>query len=143
MKGLTALLWRTPEPYVVGQALLHQLIPAAEAVVTLFDEHIERLKVAALDQEGEDDEGMELLEALSSDSAAFADFLAEIEFGRLFSEGAHDLYGKPGIPLVAYALLKVALEVDWRLAALQSSPSWSAVPEANLQIRAPVSACSA
>lgn len=100
--------------------LLQPLLSQAEEVLPLFDEYVEHLAVLAA-RPGQKDRNTVLLRELQEESAVFADLLAEAEYGELFGLNAEARYGLAGVPLLAFVLLKLALEIDWRLDALAAS----------------------
>ncbi len=120
---LSFLLAQSPDPYLLAASLLRQLLPVAEEVLARFDERLAGLETIAVRQ----DRALyqETMTGTSPPTdfgtAAFADFLYEVEFGELLRDKALDTHGIPGVPLLAYALLKVAMEIDWRQAALRGS----------------------
>ncbi len=116
---LSSLLAMSADPYLVATSLLQQLLPVAEEICTLFDDRLADLEAVARRQgESLDEKTTGTFQSLWDDSATFVEFLYEVEFGRLFSEEAREAYGPPGVPLLAFVLVKIALEIDWRRAAL-------------------------
>lgn len=115
LERLLAVLYQVAAPYDLARDLLGRLLPRAEVVLDHFNEYLEDLEVRAIwSSAGLDQESREALYALKDESATYADFLYEAEFGDIATSGAEARYGFAGLPLLAYTLVKVAMETEWR-----------------------------